>query len=305
MTNPHEPTPEFARFLEWQVTTAVRRQTRFAEPPRPAHMKYLGIAALVVVSILIGAGGVTAAGRIQANEQTKTLLAQQAGAVMVAQMEVDAAKQAAELAKKRAAVGMSTQEEAVAADRSLQRALLHLKRATLGTEEIGGSGKPVQDELSAPLVGTRDFVTERLLLDQQDSAMALASAAAQLKKAQTRFDVGLGSDVEVAGAQAELKVADIETQRVASLIDLRRQFLMGRIKAADLQTQQMLGAAMAQLAVAESDLVLTTKRYQQIQRLLEVGTMAEVDVLKVKVEMLTKQREIEQLKARIRMLQGR
>ena len=38
MTNPHEPTPEFARFLEWQVTTAVRRQTRFAEPPRPAHM---------------------------------------------------------------------------------------------------------------------------------------------------------------------------------------------------------------------------------------------------------------------------
>ena len=71
----HEPTPEFTRFLEWQVTSAVRRQTRFAEPPRRASVKYLGIAALVVVSILVGAGGVTAAGRIQANEQTRTLLA--------------------------------------------------------------------------------------------------------------------------------------------------------------------------------------------------------------------------------------
>jgi hypothetical protein len=302
-TPSHEPTPEFARFLEWQVTTAVRRQSRFAEPPRPAFVKHLGIAAMVVVSVLIGAGGVTAAGRVQANQQTKTLLAQQATEVLVAQWQVDAAKQATELAKRQVAAGTATQETMAAAEKDLQLAMLALKKASLGTEEIGASGKPVQDDLAAPLVGTRDFVSERLQIDQENAALAVAAAAARSKLTRTRYEVGLAMETELADAQAQLTRASTEARRVATLIDLRRQFVAGKIKTGDLAHQRLISATSAQLTIAESDLAAAQQRYKLMETRFQVGTTTEVNLLKAKVEMLALEQDIAQLKAKIRQLQ--
>jgi hypothetical protein len=306
MTTPsHEPTPEFARFLEWQVTSAVRRQTRFAEPPKPAYLKHLGIAALVVVSILAGAGGVTAASRIQANEQTKVLLAQQAGEVLLAQMQVDAAKKAADLAKRQTEVGTAPQEAYAAADRDLRLAMLALKKASLGTEEVGASGKTVQDDLSAPLVKGRDFVTERLRIDQESAGITVAAASARLKATKTRYEVGLVGEVELADAQAQRTRASAEARLAETLVDLRRQVLEGKIKAADMVHLRLISATYSQLSVAEGDLAAATQRYKLAEARAQVGTTSEVDVLKARIEMLTLQKDIEQLKARIKALEGR
>jgi outer membrane protein TolC len=304
MTIPsHEPTPEFARFLEWQVTTAVRRQTRFAEPARPAYLKHLGIAALVVVSILIGAGGVTAASRIQTNEQTKFLLAQQAAEMRIAQLQADAAKAALDQVKRLSDVGASTAEDFAAAEHVLARATTELKRASLNAEEIRASGKPVQDDLAAPLVGRRDFVSERLQLDQQLSAVAVRASADKLKTVKKRFDVGLSGEVEVAEAQAVLTRAMAEEQETSSLADLRRQFIAGSLKAADVRNRRHVIAMTSQLTVAESELDLATKRYALMQKRAAVGTATEVELLKARIEMLSKQNDVAQLKARIREAQ--
>jgi len=301
MTTPiHEPTPEFARFLEWQVTTAVRRQTRFTEAPRPAYLKRLGIAALVAVSMLIGAGGVTAAARIQANEQTKVLLAQQAGEVLVAQLQVDTAKAALDLVKRQTDVGTATPEDLATAEHVLMRARAELKRASLGSEEIGASGKPVQDDLAAPLVGRRDFVLERLLIDQELSAAAVRAAADKLKSVKRRFDVGLSGEVEVAEAQAGVTRAMADARETSALVDLRKQFIAGNLKAADLRNRRLISAANAQLSIAESELDVATKRYALVQKRAAVGTATEVELLKAKLDMLSKQNDVAQLKARIK-----
>jgi hypothetical protein len=300
MTNPHEPAPEFARFLEWQVTTAVRRQTRFAEPPRPTYVKHLGIAALVVVSILVGAGGVTAAGRIQANERTKLLLTQQAGEVLVAQLQVDAAKASLDQVKRQAEVGTATADDLAEAGHVLVRAKAELKRASINSEEIGASGKPVQDDLAAPLVNRRDFVAERLQIDQELSAVAVRAATDKLKNVRKRFDVGLAGEVEVAEAQSGLTRAMVEARETASLADLRKQFVAGKIKAADLKNQRLISAALAQLSIAESELDVATRRYALIQKRAGAGTATEVELLKARLEMLSKQSDVAKLKARIK-----
>jgi hypothetical protein len=299
-TTSHEPTPEFTRFLEWQVTTAVRRQTRFAEPPRPAYVKYFGMAALVVVSILIGAGGVTAAGRIQTNEQTRTLLSQQAGEVLLAQIQVSIAEKAVEMVKRQTEVGAASQDDLAMAQRILLQATVDLKRASLNSEEIGASGKPAQDGLAAPLVGRRDFVTERLQLDQQISAAAVRYATEKQKTMKTRFEVGLAGELEVAEAQSKLTRAIIEARETNSLIDMRRQFLAGKIKPAEITHARLMSATYAQLSIAESDLVVATKRFAVLEKRAAVGTATEVEVLKAKLEMLSKQNDVAQLKARIR-----
>ncbi len=304
-TTTHKPTPEFERFLEWQVTTAVQRQARFAEPARPAYAKYFGVAALVVVSILVGAGGVTAAGRIQANEQMKLLLAQQASEVLVAQMQVDVAKKTAELLKSQAEVGVATLGAAADAALNLQRAELMLKRAALGTEEIGASGRAVQDDLSSPLVGKRDFVTERLLIDTQASGLLVRAAADKLKRVKTRFEVGVATEVELAAAQSEMTRAGWNARNLAVLSEMRRQFVLGKIKAADMKHQRILATTYSELGIAEADLEAAKARYVLLERKAAIGTSGEVDLLKARIEMLTKQQEIAQLKTRIKALEGR
>lgn len=303
MNNLHEPTPEFSRFLEWQVTSAVRRQTRFVEPPRPAYVKYFGVAALVLVSILVGAGGVTAAGRIQANEQTKALLARQAGDVRVAQLQVDIAKTAVDMVKRQTDVGAASKEDLATAELILLQATVDLKRASLNSEEIGASGKPIQDDLAAPLVGKRDFVTERLQLDQQITAAATRQMTDKLKAVKTRYEVGLVGEVELADAQAKMTRAAAEARSVETQTDLRRQFLAGKIKAPEMARRKLISATTSQLAIAEGDFAAATQRYALAEKKAQVGTTTEVDVLKAKLEMMTLQQDIAQLKARIRQLE--
>jgi hypothetical protein len=302
-TNIHEPTPEFERFLEWQVTTALRRQERFAEPPRPTYIKYISVAALVLVSILVGAGGVTAASRIQSNEQTKLLLAQQATEILLAQMKVDAAQQAAELAKKRVAVGTEQQATLVAAEQELRLAMLKLKEASLNSEEIGASGKPVQNDLTSPRIGSRDFVAERMRLEQQAAAVAVEAAAQKLSAAKRRFDVGLAEALELTEAQTRQVQAMAEMRAALDKLSLRESFLEGKIKMADVAREKQLLAARSELEIAKSALALATERHERFQVKAKVGMAGEIDLAKSRLEMLSLQQDVVRLEARIRQLQ--
>lgn len=302
-TNTHEPTPEFERFLEWQVTTAVRRQARFAEPPRPKYFKHLSIAALVVISILVGAGGVTAASRIQSNEQTKLLLAQQATEILLAQMKVDAAQQAAELAKKRVAVGTEQQATLAAAEHDLRLAMLKLKEASLNSEEIGASGKPVQNDLTSPRIGSRDFVAERMRLEQQAAALAVDAAAQKLSAAKRRFDVGLAEALELTEAQTRQVQAMAEMRAALDKLSLRESFLEGKIRMADVAREKQLLAARSELEIARSALALATERHALFQVKAKIGTAGELDLAKARLEMLSLQQDVMRLEARIRQLQ--
>lgn len=302
-TNIHEPTPEFARYLEWQVVTEVRRQNRFSEPAKPAYGKYLGVAAMMVVSMLIGAGGVTAAGRIQVNQQRQRLLDQQQGELQLAEMQLQIARKAADEAARRAAIGIVGQGDASLADRDLQVAQFMLQRAKLNLEEVSVSAKPVQDDLTAPAIGGRDFVAERLRLEQQAAAVGVNKVQDRLLRAKRLVDVGVADKSQLVEAEADLAQAVSEIRTAQDKIALRQKFLAGSITVAEVTRQRQLLTARNQLVALQSALNVATKRYERVQSLVQKGLATDVESLKAQLEMLSKRQDVTALEARIRELE--
>ena len=89
MNHDHHPDPEFVSNLEWQVRTALRRERRFSEPVHFRSGGRMQIAALVLVSALLGAGGVVVKDEVQGARQKELLLAQVTADVRLAAAQRD------------------------------------------------------------------------------------------------------------------------------------------------------------------------------------------------------------------------
>lgn len=304
-TDMHEPTPEFAQHLEWQVATAVRRQERFAEPVRatPVYPKYLAAAATIVVAMMIGAGGVAAAGRIQDNQQKQLLLTEQNTQIQLAQLQLSLAQKAFDDAKKRADVGTAAPGIVASAERDVRIAQIRLDRAKLDSVEVELSSRPVRDEVTAPLVKNRDFVMERLELELKASAIALASAEAINKNTHARYNVGLIGTVEVAEADIAMARAQSDVSALQDQIALRSRFLAGGLTAPQAVQQKALLMARAELKLAESGLDLAIKRTELLKQKAAIGTVDERDALAAQLDVLTRRADVAALQARVRQLE--
>jgi len=303
MTTNHEPTPEFARFLEWQVTSALRRQDRFAQPAPSGSRRYLPLAAAAVLSLFVGAALGAAPHRIQDNRQRTQLLQLQQADLQVAEMQRSLAEQALQNVKRRADVGVAGQDEVEAAQRELQDATLKVRRVQVNVDEVQRSGRAVQDDLTSPLVGGHDFVVDRLTLEQQSAAMAAASAERRARAVRKRQEAGVATDLELLDAQAGVVRAYGDVKSAGDKIALRQQFLAGKLTAAAVTRERLLLAARTELAAASSDLAVMEKRYTLLQTQVKVGMANEVDMLKAQVEMLTRQQDVKRLQARIASLE--
>jgi len=306
MTNQeHEPAPEFAQHLEWQVATAVRRQERFAEPVRStsAYAKYFAAAAVIVAAMMIGAGGVAAAGRIQDNQQKQLLLTEQNMQIQLARLQLKLAEQALENAKQRVNVGSAPLSIIASAERDVRIAEIRLARAGLDAGEVEVSVRPVRDEITSPLVKGRDFVMERLQLDLKAAVTSLDAAEHAKQDAQRRFEVGVSTSVELGEADLALARARAEVTSLQDQIGLRTRFLAGGLTAPQAMQQKTLLAARAELKLVESALELAVKRAELIKKRAAVGTADERDSLAAQLEVLSKRADIEALQAKIRNLE--
>jgi hypothetical protein len=298
------PTPEFERYLEWQVMTALRRQDRFARPARARHRRYIGAAAIVLASMLAGAAGLAASNRLQENQQKQLLVVQEQSEVRLAQMQVAIAEKTAKDATAQAAAGLVGRQEAAAAQRTLETAAMNLQRARLNLEEVARSGQPVQDDITSPVVGGQDFVTARLDLDQRAAALDADAAKTHLSDVKSRHEVGLATQVELLDAQADVVRAAGRMETVHQKLALRRQFLAGTLTAQDATRQRLLLAARTQLRTAQIDLDVASQRYAWVQAQYKIGVASEVEMLKAQLDMLTRKNDLDVLRAHIATLGG-
>ncbi len=303
-TKMHEPTPEFAQYLEWQVATAVRRHDRFAEPVRSyGYAKYLAAAAVIVVAMMIGAGGVAAAGRIQDNQQKQLLLTEQNTQIQLAQLQLSLAQKAFDDAKRRADVGAAAPSIVASAERDVRITQIRLDRAKLNAVEVELSSRPVRDEMTAPVVKDRDFVMERLELELKAAAIALASAESNNKNTHLRYDVGLIGNLEVGEADIAMARAQSDVSSLQDQIALRRRFLTGGLTAQQVVQQKALLVARAELKLAESALDLAIKRTDLLKQKASIGSVDERDVLAAQLDILARRADIAALQARVRQLE--
>ncbi len=299
MNSPMESTDEYRRFLEWQILSQLRRQENFAQPVRHGRFSRLKPALLVSLSVLFGVVGVTATEQLQEARQKDQILTVLRAEMDLAEVRISLAQKYLQEVRSRFDAGLVGRESIEGAERDLNLADVALSKIRLRIEEVQISGMPPQDETTAPMIGDRDFVGERLKLDMMVAWQQEAMVTRNLTETIRRFDAGLIPQLTVLEAKAEFTRVTGEASAINLLIALRNQFLAGSIRAEESARRRVQIQAQNRLVLAQSLLGIARQKYDHIHEMYEAGEVDEVILLKAQLEMVIQQAELKKLREQL------
>ena len=227
MTTPpqkYRPTDAFRERLEQEVLHRVRH----AEPSRvhalPRPTRWAKVAAIVIASASVGATAGFASAQIRQGGERDSLLASARAEAMLAKIRVDLARAQADDVSLKVRVGASDQQSLDAATAELRDMEARRNRGALDIEEITASGLQPRDDLTAPLVGSRDYVKMRIEVDLTAVQARLKAAEGRQAIAERMARVGAGPDVPATVA-VDVASAKSEMSLLAEKLKLRAEFL--------------------------------------------------------------------------------
>jgi len=298
---PHEPTPEFRAHLEWQIETALRRETRLASPVS-GRVHQLGLVLIILAALATGGVVGIAAGRVQDAQQRDRLVEAARSEESLARVRLDLARTEYQEAQRRLDTGTAGRESLLAAERQMRDMEASLARIRLDIEEIRATSAAPRNELQAPLVGQRDFVRERLRLELESSQHALTAAEQAVQQAHSRIEVGVAPQAALLQPESDLAQARARMQVARGTIDLRDRFVRGEVKAEALAASARRVALTSQQERAQAELELARRRVEELRRQFEIGQASELDLKRSEVELLEKQLELKRIQQEIEAL---
>jgi len=278
----HHATPEFREYLEGEVVRGFRRE-RTAQQLRRL--------AVVVASLAVGATAGLAPAQIRQGAQRDSLLQSAKADMALAATRLELARAQHADASNKVKVGLLGTSSLSGAEAELRTMEAAAMRARLNVQEIEATAIPPRDDMNAPLVGARDFVSERIQLDLAVAQGRLTATEEALAEADRRLRVGAGS--ELARLDAEL---DVARERAALGVAAERWKLRkesveretpAEQLASRLQHQQLRLDAM----VGETAVRVARQRLELILKQRAVGVAGEVEELKARLQL--KERELE------------
>jgi hypothetical protein len=302
MTDIHEPTPEFVARLEWQVRSTLSRRDRFARPTRRPAYQIVKMAALILVSVFCGAAGVVTADQVQ-EARTRTLLLQQLD------MEMELAGLQLQYLRTRVAeiedlydTGQVDEETLTLARHELRKGELRYARLQIDREEIELTGREPQQTVSAPPVGDRDFVAERLDLELALASQAREIAQKQADDARRLFAAGMAGEEILREHEIALANATQLLYRQSEFQHLRERFLAGEISAG--YAEQAAKIAEAESQLDQIGLERARQALDRIGRLYEQGVVRQSEVVEARLEVLERELRMQQLMIMIENLRS-
>lgn len=237
MSDLHDPDPQFIAHLEWQVASEARRRERFGaalvDPPlrRLVGLRPLAAACLLGVGLVLGTAGTVVANSLSGRQERQDLLKL---------IEIERELCHIELAlveRERGAFEALVKEgfESTSAGAPLrdEERALRMRSVVLGlnAEEIQASGVKPNDRLSAPLVGGRDFVTERLTAEIPRLNGRVAEAQAIQERTSSLVRQGMENQAALEEAEGARVRASVDVDSVKQRLALRAEFTAERLSA--------------------------------------------------------------------------
>ncbi len=168
MPKDYEPDSQFVDRLEWQLASEFRRREHLKPAPGriavPRSVAALSVAAGI---LLLGVAATKAADLIKDSWRKKIEVARLETEVKIKTAFLELKKEWSAQTENKCALGLISNEETLTAKSASQEAAAELERAILDLEEVKASGEAPRNELYAPLVGGRDFVSERLEIEKK------------------------------------------------------------------------------------------------------------------------------------------
>jgi hypothetical protein len=300
-TDSHEPTAEFLAHLEWQIESALRRESRLASPVRTGH-GHLRAAFIVAVAVLAGGIAGVASGRVQDARQRDRLLETARSEENLARVRLDLVRATYEETRGRFDIGTADRETLLSVEREMRAMEASLARIHLDVEEIQTTSAPPRNDLDAPLVGRRDFVRERLTLQMGTAQNAMTMAERNVAQAEGRVKVGMAPPAAQLQAAAELAQARSHLQLLRATLDLRERYLKGEIKRDALMPTMRRTELTFQLDRSQREIEIARQRVDEVRRMVAVGQAMELDLKRAEVDVLERQVEIQRVQRELEML---
>lgn len=276
-----EPDMEFVERLEWQLASELRRSRLKRSAPRIAVPRAAVAAALLAGILLAGVAAIKAAELVQDSWRKKIEIARAETEVRLQEARLETERGQAALVHERYAVGLVSEGDDLLATTTQERSRLGLERSRLDLDEVRRSGAPPRDELYAPLVGGRDFVSERLQLERRGAELGLKVLAARAKQLEERQRLGLIAPGQARSAGSDIAARRTRIAEIGQRLDLRKRFLAAALSAVRVEIAGRLATAQANLAVARSKVedLKERKARAETRRDLGVASPAEFEEL--------------------------
>lgn len=295
------PRPEFRAHLEWQIESALRREARFAEPSSK-RLPRLGSALALLAAMAIGAVGAAAQGGLAESRERDELVSAVKSEQALARMRLDLARAGYDEAKRKVDVGAASRSTLQLAETQLEAIESAMKKLALDVEEIQATAKAPRNDLQAPLVGRRDFVSERLTLDLAAVQHALVAAERDVENTRQRFNVGVANAAALRQAEADLAQAHARMQQLQEMLILRRRAASGELKGDEIAAALRRTDLTVQRARAERELDLARARIEEVRRLVAVGGATSLELKRTEVEVLELELELKRVRQELEKL---
>jgi hypothetical protein len=182
-------------------------------------------------------------------------------------------------AERQVSMGLIHEDDALVSKLGVERAASDLKRSLVDLEEVKASGKAPRNELYAPAVGGRDFVSERLEIDKRTLEVDLGLRRGRTERnLKEKVDLGLIPKSGWEDFQASLAVQEAEVGDIEKRLDLRRRLLAGEISAEEMEIQDRTTAAERDLRQARSSVASFQRRLELLRAKQAVGVISESEI---------------------------
>ena len=289
----HQPTPEFRDYLEGEITSEFRRHRSFAR---------LRLTAVLLATLAAGTTAGLASAQIRQGAQRDSLLETALSDMALVLMRLDMVRRLTEDVKSRLNVGAVGPSALTDAESELRQMEAMAARAKLNVDEIRASAMPARDDLNAPMVGGRDFVTERLQLDLFLAQQRLT--AAEQAQAETDRQSRIGTVGELALLDAGLKVIR-ERATLGTLAErrkLRKEFVDQGTSGEQLNRRYQQVQVRHEAYVAQETVNVLRRRLDAVRKQHGVGTATDLDLLRAEYELKEKEFELQLLARQLREL---
>jgi hypothetical protein len=299
MSGPHEPREEFVNQLELQLRADLRRRQLAAGArswmPRSIAATALAAAAVAIVSMALGGGIVAASYEARLTEQRDLLLTTFEQRALLAKQQLALASQQLKTLQERVAIGIEPQESVHGLQFKVNEAEAELKTIELDIAEIKATGREPMQTMSAPQVGSRDFVTERWRVEMGVPASALTLEKSRMQALRKRVDVGLAAPMDVDTAQTRVIELESAVEVIQRKIAIRQSFLKGELPAAVADMRGLEVETDLRRTTLARRIELARRQVKDLQTKIEAGTVNPLALAESKLQL--QQLELDMTKA--------
>ena len=301
--HPHEPSPEFRAHLEWQLETAMRRESRLSAPVTAAGrfraLRSAGTAILVGLALVVGGAAGIASERVQDAKTRNQLLENAKAEQQLLKTRYDLAMADLNESRRRFEIGAVGREEVNEAQRRATAAERALTRLSIDIMEIEKTSAPPRDELTAPKVGTTDFVARRIENDLNQAQRNLAAAEEALAKTRQRVEAGVVPNAALLQAQIEQMASLQHLQELRMRRELREKYLQEQLTAEQLTQSMQRGQLTLELDLTRQQMTLARARLESMKSMVETGAVSPLEAKRAEVELLELELKLKRLQQQL------